>query len=419
MRVFVSLGEALLSGLPWCKWRFQTQVCDVLLSELRFLGMPSTHRSTTSRPLSDLKRSKREDVRLRRALERERSRIDRHGGQMTLLIFHFERPAHWPSRKMKRLLAALDNRSRITDEIGQIDRSRAFVLLPGTAPSGGHRLAEDIVAMMQQRGIKVDYVAFRYVSARPRRDKDSDEDNRGNGLRASDRSAEQHEAIQEQEPVALASASVMDHAHCLVQHFSERLPWWKRLMDIVVSVCVLLAVSPLLLLVALAIKLDSAGPVFFRQERMGVGRSRFMMWKFRTMVVNAEAMRDSLLDQNEQDGPAFKIRRDPRITRLGTILRKTSIDELPQLINVLRGEMTLVGPRPLPVKEAEACESWQDRRHTVYPGLTCIWQVGGRSQVSFDEWARMDVHYTKRVSLLTDIKILAKTVPAVIKQEGS
>ncbi|MCG8510018.1 MAG: sugar transferase, partial [Rhodospirillales bacterium] len=213
--------------------------------------------------------------------------------------------------------------------------------------------------------------------------------------------------------------SAADATHCLVQHFSTRLPFWKRAMDIAFSMGGLLVLSPLLLLVAVAIKLDSTGPVFFKQQRMGFGRSRFLMWKFRTMVQNAEGMRDALLDQNEQDGPAFKIRKDPRVTRVGALLRKTSIDELPQLINVLRGDMTLVGPRPLPVHEAAACESWQDCRHTVHPGLTCIWQVHGRSRVSFEEWARMDVSYVKRVSLWHDIKILAMTIPAVIKQDGA
>ncbi|MEL7089656.1 MAG: sugar transferase, partial [Planctomycetota bacterium] len=129
--------------------------------------------------------------------------------------------------------------------------------------------------------------------------------------------------------------------------------------------------------------------------------------------------RDQLLHSNEQDGPAFKIKADPRITRIGTILRKTSLDELPQLVNVLRGDMTLVGPRPLPVHESDACEFWQKRRLDVTPGLTCIWQVWGRSSVTFSEWVRMDLRYQRLRSPNKDLRILLATVPAVLKQRGA
>ncbi len=382
--------------------------------------MSTTNQTRTAKPLTELRRTTREDLRLHRVLERERSRVDRQGGQITLVVFHFDRPVRWPSRKMKRLMLALDSRSRITDEIGRLDQSRAFALLPGTEPWGGRRLAEDVVTKMAGWGVKVDYALFRYASARPKRSVDRDEDDhddQGGERRGGQRLLDRLPAkMADREPVGAGTA---DAAHCLVAHFSHRLPWWKRGMDIAFSLVGLMLLSPVLLTVAMLIKLDSRGPVFFKQERMGVGRSRFVMWKFRTMVVNAAALRDSLMELNEQDGPAFKITSDPRVTRVGRLLRCTSIDELPQLINVLRGEMTLVGPRPLPVFEAQACESWQDRRHTVHPGLTCIWQVNGRSRVSFDEWSRMDVCYTRRISLWRDLKILLMTIPAVIKQDGA
>ena len=143
------------------------------------------------------------------------------------------------------------------------------------------------------------------------------------------------------------------------------------------------------------------------------------MWKFRTMVANAEAKKADLMALNEQDGPAFKIKRDPRTTAVGRFLRKTSLDELPQLWNVLRGDMSLVGPRPLPCREADGCEPWQRRRLDVVPGLTCIWQVRGRSSVSFADWVRMDVEYIENQSIGADLKLLLLTVPAIVLRKGA
>jgi lipopolysaccharide/colanic/teichoic acid biosynthesis glycosyltransferase len=178
--------------------------------------------------------------------------------------------------------------------------------------------------------------------------------------------------------------------------------------------------SPLLLLVALGIKLDSPGPVFFIQERMGYNKRRFRMIKFRTMSADAEARMKELEHLNETDGPAFKIRHDPRMTRIGRLLRKLSIDELPQLINVLLGDMSLVGPRPLPMRDVHGLEvAWQKRRFSVKPGLTCLWQVSGRSNLSFEQWMQLDLEYIDRWSLALDCKILLKTIPAILSAEGA
>src|SRR5207249_3744451 len=150
---------------------------------------------------------------------------------------------------------------------------------------------------------------------------------------------------------------------------------------------------PLFVVIALAIKSSSRGPILFKQQRSGRGGKPFTMYKFRSMGVDAEARKLELLELNEQDGPAFKLKNDPRVTRLGRILRTTSLDELPQLWNVVKGEMSLVGPRPLPCAESDASEPWHRQRLDVTPGLTCIWQVKGRSSVSFADWVRMDVQY--------------------------
>jgi len=173
-----------------------------------------------------------------------------------------------------------------------------------------------------------------------------------------------------------------------------------------------------LAVLAALIKLDSPGPVFFRQTRVGKGGQRFGIFKFRTMVADAEARKAELLDQNEAGG-LFKIADDPRITRVGRILRKTSLDELPQLLNVLRGEMSLVGPRPLPERDYERLEDWHRKRYLVLPGMTGLWQVSGRSELDFDELVRLDFLYLERWSIFLDLSILLKTIPAVIRARGA
>jgi exopolysaccharide biosynthesis polyprenyl glycosylphosphotransferase len=194
----------------------------------------------------------------------------------------------------------------------------------------------------------------------------------------------------------------------------------KRLLDVTVATFALLLFAPVLLIAAIGIKITSPGPVFFLQERIGINKRRFKIYKFRTMVPNAEKLMSALEKDNEAGGPVFKMKNDPRVTRFGKALRKSSIDELPQLFNVLKGDMSLVGPRPLPVRDYEGFnEDWQRRRFSVKPGITCLWQVNGRSGITFDQWMLLDLKYMDEWSLWLDLKILAKTVPAVIKGEGA
>jgi exopolysaccharide biosynthesis polyprenyl glycosylphosphotransferase len=193
----------------------------------------------------------------------------------------------------------------------------------------------------------------------------------------------------------------------------------KRLFDISVSSVALLLISPILVLAALAVKLTSRGPVFFRQERIGLHGRTFGMLKFRSMVADAEALKAALADKNEQSGPVFKIARDPRITSVGRFLRKHSIDELPQLVNVLRGDMSIVGPRPPLSTEVARYEAWQVRRLSVRPGLTCVWQVSGRSQISFEQWMLLDMRYIDHWSLFQDLRLILRTVPVVLTGRGA
>jgi exopolysaccharide biosynthesis polyprenyl glycosylphosphotransferase len=194
----------------------------------------------------------------------------------------------------------------------------------------------------------------------------------------------------------------------------------KRLMDIVVSAGVLIALAPVLVAVSILIKLESCGPIFFTQERVGYNKRRFKILKFRTMVTGSDQQQQALEHLNEADGPVFKIKNDPRITGFGRFLRRFSIDELPQLVNVLRGDMSLVGPRPLPVRDVERIElRWHKRRFSIRPGITCLWQVNGRSEIGFDQWVRMDLEYIDRWSLALDFRILLKTLPAVLQGPGA
>ena len=184
----------------------------------------------------------------------------------------------------------------------------------------------------------------------------------------------------------------------------------KRLIDIVCSFVGILALSPLFIVIAIIIKLTSKGPVFFSQKRVGKYGREFNMYKFRSMVVNAEELKEKLAAQNEMSGPMFKMKDDPRVTKVGKFIRKTSIDELPQLWNVFKGDMSLVGPRPSLPKEVAQFEDWMHRRLEVKPGLTCYWQVSGRNNIDFEDWMKLDVKYVEERNLWIDIKLICKTV---------
>ena len=193
----------------------------------------------------------------------------------------------------------------------------------------------------------------------------------------------------------------------------------KRAFDLVVSSLLVLLGTPVWMLIALAVKVDSPGPVFYRDRRVGLGEREFGMFKFRSMYTNASERQASLEVDNEASGPLFKIKDDPRVTRVGRILRRYSLDELPQVLNVLRGEMSLVGPRPLPLRDFVQLEEWHRKRYLVLPGMTGLWQVSGRIELTFDDLVRLDFYYLENWSIWLDISILAKTLPAVLARRGA
>lgn len=196
-------------------------------------------------------------------------------------------------------------------------------------------------------------------------------------------------------------------------------PFLKRSFDIVSSLVALIVLSPLFLITAIAIKCEDRGPVIYSQERIGKDGKVFKMYKFRSMSTNAEKMLGKLAKKNEADGPVFKIKDDPRVTKVGHFIRKFSIDELMQLINVFKGEMSVVGPRPALPHEVEQYDDYARQRLLVKPGLSCYWQISGRSNIGFAEWMELDVKYIKEMSMLTDIKIILLTIPAVLKGDGA
>ena len=184
----------------------------------------------------------------------------------------------------------------------------------------------------------------------------------------------------------------------------------KRTIDIIGAGLGLILLSPIIAVVACAVKVTSKGPIFFSQKRVGKNGELFEMYKFRSMVVNAEELKGNLEDQNEMSGPMFEIKDDPRVTKVGKFIRKTSIDELPQLWNVLKGDMSLVGPRPSLPKEVEQFDNWMFKRLSVRPGLTCYWQVSGRNNIDFEDWMKLDCRYVDERNLWIDIKLIFKTV---------
>jgi exopolysaccharide biosynthesis polyprenyl glycosylphosphotransferase len=198
-----------------------------------------------------------------------------------------------------------------------------------------------------------------------------------------------------------------------------RVTWIKRAVDLVLSLSVLLALAPLFVAIALAVKVTSPGPVMYRQLRVGKDGKTFEMLKFRSMCVGAEGMMETLRDKNEASGPLFKIKRDPRITPVGRLLRRLSFDELPQLANVIRGEMSLVGPRPPLPAEVRRYEEWQLGRLQARPGMTGLWQVSGRSEVPFNDMVRLDLHYVRNWSFGLDLEIMLRTIPAVLANRGA
>jgi lipopolysaccharide/colanic/teichoic acid biosynthesis glycosyltransferase len=324
-------------------------------------------------------------------MARERMRVDRNGSPLAILTIELPLTRSAP-RDFEILKQILISRLRITDSIGFLSAKQVGVLLPDTSKSGAWKVASDICDVYPPGNDRPNCDVFCYPN---------------------EESRWLHEGSDHGElPATESGEAVLDRM------IAFRTPKSKRAIDIIGAAVGLLLSAPVLLAVAAAIKLSSRGPAFYSQEREGLGGRRFRIYKLRTMRLDADRMQSQLRQYSEQDGPAFKMTRDPRTTWIGRWLRKTSMDELPQLWNVLRGDMSLVGPRPLPTGESLQCSPWQRQRLAVLPGLTCIWQIWGRNTVAFDEWMRMDLQYVRRQSFLYDLQLLVRTAPALVLHRG-
>jgi lipopolysaccharide/colanic/teichoic acid biosynthesis glycosyltransferase len=325
----------------------------------------------------------------RHEVSRERLRADRNQSQLAVLLI--ELPTKYTARDLAFLGRFLHARLRLTDTAGRLSDDRIAVLLPETETPGAWKVADDIRAAYENRRGRLKIHLYVY----PESDRD----------RILPETAPAEQTIGER-VVASATGSFETLFCC-------RTPWWKRPLDVVGAVVGLVLSAPLVGLAAIAIKTTSRGPVFYCQEREGLVGRHFRIVKLRTMCVDAEGRMADLRNLNEQDGPAFKMRSDPRTTWVGAWLRRMSLDELPQFWNVLRGDMSLVGPRPLPTEESRQCDRWRRQRLQVKPGMTGVWQVFGRNAVAFDEWMRMDLRYIRQSTLWYDLRLLALTLTAL------
>lgn len=321
----------------------------------------------------------------RRMIDEERMRVDRNGSTFSLVLFRCDKPAC--AVKSRKLSEICHDRLRMIDQCGFLSDREIGLLLPYTDAAGANTVRNDIACQLT----------------------DSDEGFEKSIYVYPDDDLPQAEG---------ESAEDLD-IHSADELLIEPLPMWKRVLDIVGATAATIIALPIMMAAAIAIKLDSPGPILFTQIRAGLGGRPFKIYKFRTMTVGAEEQKHALRANSEQDGPAFKIKADPRVTRVGRYLRRTCIDEFPQFLNVLKGDMSLVGPRPLPCDESEECEGWQRRRLSVTPGLTCIWQVSGGMSIPFVEWMRMDIRYIRTRRLLHDLQLLWATAIAIIFHRAS
>jgi len=386
------------------------------------------------------------------AVEKERCRSERRELSFCIALFDLESPRSDSSSGSNDQIYSLANsfrqRLRITDEVGSF-RDAFAVLLPETIPAQAAMVVNDLESIASDLGLKVSSDIFAYpevgdnhcpanergndgvfsVSRQPGEDRDdtqlvSPSDEATEDLVNSNANTSSVATVQR--PAQSSRAGTVDKLHpagmpVKIQRLKTLIPTprWKRGLDIAGAGCGLLVLSPVFAITAIVVRLDSRGPAYFKQWREGKDGQLFEIYKFRTMRQGADDEKQLFREESEQDGPAFKIKDDPRLTKVGKYLRKTCIDELPQLLNVLKGEMSLVGPRPLPVDESLNCSHWHRRRLDVLPGMTCIWQVDGGRDIPFDDWMRMDLDYVRQRSIGFDLRLIFKTAMVTLLHRGS
>ncbi len=381
-----------------------------------------------------------------RVFLRERELADRHEHCFSMLVF-----VHGKSQDRRAADAALArllaDRLRSVDVVGHLDEFHLAALLAFTDGEGAGQVSDDIIHRLARAGFDFNCRTFTYPSSRGgikgKPSSKGREEQRGHkvdGELLSARTSKPEEQVgspasDHAAAVSARATSYLPSEYLELSHvrdslgkrqsfdleplLHEKLSFLRRGFDILVSGLALIALAPLLALIAVLVKLSSRGPVIYVQQRAGLGGKPFPFYKFRSMYVDAEQRQAELAEHNEKDGPIFKMKNDPRITPVGKWLRRWSLDELPQLFNVLIGDMTVIGPRPPKLNEVAEYRTWHRRRLTRRGGLTCIWQVSGRSEVGFEDWMRMDVRYIKRRNPALDLSILARTLRAVVSARGA
>ena len=373
-------------------------------------------------------------------LSKERMRCDRFSQFFSLIVIDMDAS---DSVDFKALVEILNKRLRLTDEKGLLLKGGVGVLLPMTDLRGAKVVLQSIRQIAGRRGMEFAADVFTYSGRDlPFRNEgphdasyDSDPDLSFENdpgaidtvvedvpLQFSERPTSANATAQvkwfvradnDTQTSPTVSTPVFSTNNSQLSLLYRPYPFWKRCMDVVGATIGLAFALPAVVIAAILIKATSKGPVFFRQMRTGQFGKAFAIYKLRTMVVDAEELKSKLEALNERDGPAFKMKNDPRVTRIGVVLRKTGMDELPQLWNVLVGDMAIVGPRPLPCDEDAKCELWQRRRLDTKPGLTCFWQISKSRKISFADWMRMDLRYTDSRTIFGDLRLIFKTVMAV------
>ena len=373
--------------------------------------------------------------------DRECALVYRHPHSFSLVVFL---PDGADEQGLRKLATILFGRLRSGDVVGRLDNKRLAAVLPYTDGESAWKLADDLVRRMAEVGLKFDCTVYTFPPADeeqatdegrrasgPHLPQDDDFDDQDGPSPTGDEGDEDDQEGDEHDNQRVAMVAESETSLGTIRADGERpvldmtplmvrrLPLSKRAIDIVVSGLALILLSPLLLILAIAVRLSSRGPIIFCQQRAGAGGRPFSFYKFRSMYIDAEERKKELAHLNEKDGPVFKMKHDPRVTPVGRFIRKYSLDELPQLWNVFRGDMTLVGPRPATMDEVPEYEPWQRQRLNLVGGITCTWQVSGRSEISFEDWMRMDARYVEQQGFLSDIGLLAKTAKAVVTGRGA
>lgn len=350
-------------------------------------------------------------------MQKEKSRIDRRSVACGFSVILMKGLPATFEKSQPDLLVEFRKRLRITDALGRCGDGLG-VLLPETDRQGANVVAASLLDVARRFELELSIDILTY----PDDDEISQNSIEYQDFQFSTVDADRREELQQDSTppsTEIECRAISQSGKTTFFQSTLPTPLWKRAIDIVGSSFGLILLSPVFAGAAIAVKLSGPGPIFFRQKRDGKDGKPFEMIKFRTMCPDAEAKKKSLEEFSEQDGPAFKLQNDPRLTTIGKYLRMSCVDELPQLINILRGDMSLVGPRPLPVNESAECTLWQRKRLEVVPGLTCIWQLKGDRQTKFADWMRMDMEYIRDRSLWLDLKLIFQTVWVAVLHRGS